>query len=207
MSVLAVSAAPCATGTWRIVQQKGSEMLEVRASQGGRHNLVIDDAAGFRAPVVKVSFRGSRLQVRGRDVGLIPGIDYHARLDGASLSKDFRIVLNTFTEPEASCANLRRTWEESGRKIAGDSASRLAWDSKRGAWTVLPHEPLIGQSLYPVEYYLRAALHGARACNDFQTLDEVAQYYIAMLQFTEPLGALLSRLRQWRLYRAPRFRL
>ena len=51
----------------------------------------------------------------------------------------------------------------------------------------------IGQSLYPVEYYLRAALNGARSCYDLQTLDEVAQYYLVMLQFTEPVGTLLKR--------------
>jgi hypothetical protein len=126
-------------------------------------------------------------------VGLIPGIDYHARLDGSSMSENFHFVLSTFAQPEASCANLLRTWKESGRKIAGNSASRVGWDPAKGGWVVLPHEPLIGQSLYPVEYYLRGALKGARACNDIETFDEVAQYYVAMLQFTEPLTTLLSR--------------
>jgi len=182
-----------AAGSWQIVTQQGSDRIEVHAPQGGRHTLEIDDAAGFRTPVVKMSFNGSQLQVRGLELGLIPGIDYHARLDGSSITRDFRFALSTFTEPEVSCANLLRTWRGDGHQIAGASASRVGWDDAKHGWVVLPHEPLIGQSLYPVEYYLRPALNGARACNDLETYDEVAQYYLTMLQFTEPLGTLLSR--------------
>lgn len=182
-----------AAGGWQIVLQKGADLIEVSAPNAEYHTLEIDDAVGFRTPVLKKFFSGSELQVHALDLGLIPGIDYHVRLDGGSDTKDIRMVLSTFTEPEVNCADMRRTWEETGRKSAGVSASRVGWDAAKGDWVVLPHDPLIGQSLYPVEYYLRAALNGARACNDLQTLDEVAKYYIIMLQFTEPLGTLLNR--------------
>jgi hypothetical protein len=185
-------AAAQTAGDWQIAQPQGSDVIEVSASKGGRHTLEIDDSFGFRTPVVKKIFNGSKLQLHGLALGLISGLDYHARLDGGLEAKDFRLQLSTFTEPEASCANLRRTWEEIGRKAAGDSHSRLGWDAAKGDWVVLQHLPLIGQGLYYVEYYLRPELHAARACNDLQTLDEVARYFLAMLQFTEPLGTLLS---------------
>ena len=182
-----------AAGSWRIVQQRDGDLLEIRTPKGGQHELEIDDAFGFRTPVGRKTFSGSRLQFHTLAFGLIPGVGYHARLDGGSDTKDFRTEFSTFTEPQVSCANLRHTWEETVRKIVGDSASRVGWDAAKGGWVVLPHDALIGQSLYPVEYYLRAALHGARSCNDLQTMDEIAQYYLVMLQFTEPLGALLNR--------------
>lgn len=186
--------APTSADTdWQLNQQKGGDLLEVSAPQGGYHTLEIDDAVGFRSPVVKKSFRGPEFQVHAVELGLIPGIDYHARLDGSSDIKDFRVALTTFTEPEANCANLRHTWEETGRKIVGDSASRVGWDASKGDWVVMPHNPFIGDSLYPVEYYLRGALNGARSCRDLQMLDEVARYYLVMLKFTEPLSTLLNR--------------
>jgi len=182
-----------AAESWRVVQQQGDVVLEVSTSKAVHHTLEIDDAFGFRTPLEKVKFIGPRLQFPIVDKGLIPGIAYYFRLDGGSDIKSFRMASITFAEPEVTCANLRRTWEETGRKIVGDSASRVGWDATKGHWNVLPHDPLIGQSLYPVEYYLRPALNGARSCNDLQTLDEVAQYYLVMLQFTEPLGTLLNR--------------
>jgi len=180
-------------GGWQMAQPQGSDVLEVRVSKGGRHTLEIDDAFGFHTPVVKKIFSGSKLQLHGLDLGLIPGLEYHTRVDGGSDVKDFRMQLSTFTEPEVSCANLRRTWEEIGRHAAGDSHSRVGWDAAKSHWVVLEHDPLIGQALYYVEYYLRPALNAARACNDLQTLDEIAQYYLVVLQLSEPLGALLNR--------------
>lgn len=182
-----------AAGEWQIVLAEGSEQLEVRVTKAGRHTLEIDDAFGFRTPVVRRDFTGSRLRFRALELGLIPGIEYHARLDGRPDVQDFRVVLSMFSEPEVSCANLLRTWEESGHRYAGVSDSRVDWDAAKGDWVVLPHDALIGQSLYPVEFYVRPALQGARACNDVQMLDEVARYYLVMLKFTEPLGSLLSR--------------
>jgi hypothetical protein len=177
---------------WQIVQQKDSDGLEVRAPKAGRHTLEIDDAFGFRTPVVTTTFRGSRWQSHALALGLIPGLDYHARLDGGGEVRDFRIQLNTFTEPEVSCANLRRTWEQSGRRLVGDSHSRVGWDAAKRDWIVLPHDPLIGGGLYYVEHYIRPTLTAARACHDLQTLDEIAKYYLVMLQLTEPLGDLLN---------------
>ena len=177
---------------WQIVQQKGSDLLEVSAPRGGNHKLEIDDAFGFRTPVVKKTFSGSQQQFRALDLGLIPGIDYHARLDGGADVKDFRIEFSTFTDSQVSCTTLRRTWEQTVRRAAGDSHSRVGWDAAKSDWVELSHGPLIGQALYYVEYYLRPTLTAARACNDFETLDEIAKYYLLMLQLTEPVGTLLK---------------
>jgi len=181
-----------ATGEWKIVLPEGSDLLEIHASDKGSHKLEIDDAVTFRTPLLTKTFRGSSLQIHALDSGIIPGISYHARLDAQPGIKNFRVQLTTFSEPEASCSNLRRNWERIGRHAAGDSHSRVGWDAARGTWVVLEHGPLIGNGLYYVEYYLRPALEAARACNDLQTLDEIAKYYVTVLQFTEPLGTLLS---------------
>jgi len=182
-----------AEGEWQIVLQEGSELLEVRAPQGGHHTLEVDDAFSFRTPVLRKDFSGSNLQIHALEAGLIPGIDYHARLDGHPDVKDFRVVLSTFGEPEVSCANLRRTWQESARKIVGRAASGVEWDSAKQDWVAPGIQVLLGSHLYTVEHYLRPALNAARACHDLQNLDEIAKYYLVVLQYSEPLGALLNR--------------
>jgi hypothetical protein len=194
ISPLTICAAPlCATAAWQIVQQDGGELLEVRAPKGGHHTLEIDDAFGFRRPVLKKDFSGSNLQIHALELGLIPGIDYHARLDGQPDVKDFRIVLSTFVEPEVSCDNLRRTWQESARKMVGNSASRVGWDADRQDWVQLDSQILIGSHLYFVEHWLRPTLNAARACHDLETLDEIAKYYPVVMHYSETLGTLLSR--------------
>ena len=182
-----------AAGEWQIVPQKNSDLLEVRAPKGGHHILEIDDAFSFRTPVLKKDFSGSNLQVHALEVGLIPGIDYHARLDGHPDVRDFRVVLSPFVEPEVSCDNLRRTWQESARKLVGNSASRVGWDATREDWVQLDSQILIGSHLYYVEHWLRPTLSAARACHDLETLDEIAKYYAVVMHYSEPLGTLLAR--------------
>jgi len=194
ISLLTFCSAPlCAPAAWQIVQREGGDLLEVRAPKGGHHTLEIDDAFGFRTPVLKKDFSGSDLQIHALEAGLIPGIDYHARLDGHPDVKDIRIVLSTFAEPEVSCDNLRRTWQESARKMVGNSASRVGWDSARQDWVQLDTQILIGSHLYFVEHWLRPTLNAARACHDLETLDEIAKYYPVVLHYSEPLGTLLNR--------------
>jgi hypothetical protein len=182
-----------AAGEWQIVLHQGSALLEVRAPKGAHHTLEIDDAFSFRTPVLKKDFSGSNLQIHALELGLIPGIDYHARLDGHPDVKDFRIVLSTFVEPEVSCDNLRRTWQESVRKMVGNGASRVGWDAARQDWVQLDTQILIGSHLYYVEHWMRPSLNAARACHDLQTLDEIAKYYPVVLHYSEPLGTLLNR--------------
>ena len=194
ISLLTCCAAPlCAAAAWQIVQQEGSDLLEVHALKGGRHTLEIDDAFSFRTPVLKKDFSGSNLQIHALEVGLIPGIDYHARLDGHPDVKDFRVVLSMFVEPEVSCDNLRRTWEEGVRKMVGRAASGVDWDAAKQDWVAPGIQVLLGSHLYYVEHYLRPTLNAARACHDLQTLDEIAKYYPVVLQYSEPLGTLLAR--------------
>src|SRR5208282_3271557 len=141
-----------AAGTWQIMQQTGSDLVEFRVQKGSLHTLEIDAASGFRTTMVKKTFGGSSLQVHVLELGLISGIDYHARLDGGSATKDFRVELSPFTEPDVSCANLRRTWEETGRKFVGNSHSRVEWNAVNGTWVPLENHPLIGAALYYAEY-------------------------------------------------------
>src|SRR5262249_14119366 len=158
----------------------------------GRHKLEIDDAVGFRTPVLTRIFRGTRLELHANEVGLIPGVEYHARLDGDSRTRSFRLIFSKFTDPAVNCKVLRHTWEETGRKV-GENLSALKWDVKSAQWILQPHTYLLGPSLYNAEFLLRPAINAARSCGDLRTLDEVAQYYVQMLRQTETLGALLSR--------------
>ena len=182
-----------AAGEWTISLKEGSDVLEIQTPRGGHHTLEIDDAFSFRTPVVKKDFNGSKLQFHGIELGLIPGIDYHARLDSHPDVKNFRIVLSTFADLEVSCDNLRRTWQESARKLVGNSASRVGWDATRQDWVQLDSQILIGSHLYYVEHWLRPTLSAARACHDFETLDEIAKYYPVVMHYSESLGNLLAR--------------
>lgn len=187
--VASLHAAPA----FQVVQHGGGDLIQVSASKGGRHTLEINDAPGFRTPVLTKVFTGSRTDLHGNDAGLIPGIEYHFRLDGRDV-RDFDLSLNaSFSEPAVNCSMLRGTWEQLGRLKTGVAFSGVQWDITRAHWTVLPHTYLVGASLYNTELYLRPALNAARACNNLQTLDEIAQYYLVMLQQTETVGALLSR--------------
>src|SRR5215831_14507458 len=71
-----------ASATFRIAQQTGTDQIQVSVSGGGFHKLEIDDALEFRTPVVVQTFTGSSFQFHAYEGGLMPGLDYHARLDG-----------------------------------------------------------------------------------------------------------------------------
>jgi len=194
LMLLASVASLHAATVFRVVQHGGSDLIQISAPKPGRHKLEIDDGLNFRTPVLTRVFNGPRVEFHGNDAGLIPGIEYHARLDGGRNVRDFRLGLNaSFNEPAVNCAMLRSTWEQLGRLKTGVAFSRVQWDTTHARWVLLPHTYLVGASLYNTELYLRPALNAARACNNLQTLDEVAQYYLVMLQQTETVGALLSR--------------
>src|SRR5262249_33540310 len=137
-------------------------------------------------------FRGTHLELRANDFGLVPGLEYYAKFDGDSQIQRFRLMSSMFTDLVANCVILRRTWEKTGRKV-GEAFSGLKWESKSNRWVVVPHTYLLGASLYNAELLLRPALNASRSCGDLQTLDDLAQYYLAMLQQTETVGTLLSR--------------
>ena len=192
--LLAAGAKPIwAAPHFKIVQKKGTDVIQVSVTESGQHELEIDDASGFRTPVATRRFRGSRLEFHANDAGLIPGVRYHARLDGGSSIQDLRLVFSAFTEPEANCKILRHTWEETGRLTTGVAFSGLRWDEGSRGWVIIPNSHLSGTSIYYAELFLLPAIDAASACNDLQTMDEIAQYYILMLQRTETIGALLRR--------------
>ncbi|HEY0797182.1 MAG TPA: hypothetical protein VGD64_15530 [Acidisarcina sp.] len=166
--------------------------MTIFAAGVGPHNLEIDDAAGFMAPIVTSTFRGPRHDVDVQGAGLIAGVLYHVRLDGAAAG-DMRIPVDVIARPEVNCLMLRRSWETLGRTMTGVGFSGIRWDTASAGWIPIPHTYFIGQMLYSAEFYLRPALGAARDCNDLQTMDEIAKYYVTMLQQTETVAALLSR--------------
>jgi len=174
-----------------IRQIPGTDLIRFTPSKAGQHALEIDDAYGFVTPVVARKFATRKLDLHANDVGLIPGIDYHVRLDGGREIQDLRLAHSVFSEPQLNCGTLRRTWEVTGRFSTGTALSGLRWVGDH--WVIAPHTYLLGESLYNVELLLRPALAAARACGDLRTLDEIAQYYIIMLQQTETVRDLLKR--------------
>jgi len=187
--VLPVSAA----SRFSISHMEERGVVMVQTSKSGKHRIEIDDAPGFRTPILIRVFRGTHLELRANDFGLVPGLEYYAKFDGDSQIQRFRLMSSSmFTDPVANCVILRRTWEKTGRKV-GEAFSGLKWESKSNRWVVVPHTYLLGASLYNAELLLRPALNASRSCGDLQTLDDLAQYYLAMLQQTETVGTLLSR--------------
>jgi len=193
--LLFVAGVPCqgAAPDFRIEQQKDTDVILVSMPRAGGHKLEIDDAFGFRTPVVVQTFTGASLQFHANEAGLIPGLDYYVRTDGGQ-PQELRLTLSaSLTQPAANCEMLRATWEEEGRLRTGVAFSRVRWETDAGRWVLIPHNSLIGAAIYNVELFLRPALYAARACSDFRTLDEIAQYYVLMLAQTETVGALLNR--------------
>jgi len=160
-------------------------------SKGGRHTLEIDDAEGFLTPVVRRVFSGVNLEVNAGEAGLIPGIAYHVRMDGQRQAVDLNLSPASQRDNRVDCAILRKTWELDGRFTVGTALSGMRWVGDH--WVIKPHSYLPGEALYNVELVMRPALSAARACGDLKTLDEMAQYYSAMLNQTETVGSLLKR--------------
>src|SRR5271165_5721490 len=173
--ILICCPAVCADTDFRVTQKPGTDMVRVAVTKSGHHEIEIDDAAGFRNPVLTRTFTGSSLELRGNDAGLIPGVLYRVRLDHGPATRTLRIVDGQIAEPELNCTILRTTWQQSGRFLTGVAYSQLRWDDTVHRWTpIVPAVPL-GESLFNVEYVLRPALSAARACNDLETLDEIAR--------------------------------
>jgi hypothetical protein len=194
--LLAGRPCPAAVPDSRIEQKKGTDLILVSMPKAGGHKLEIDDAFAFRTPVVVKNFAGSSLLFHANEAGLIPGVDYLVRLDGGGSPtlRHLRLASDgSLTEPAANCGMLRTTWEENGRLRTGVAFSGVRWDAASSRWVLIPHSYLIGPYIYNAELFLRPALHAARACNDLETLDEIAQYYLLMLQQTETIATLLRR--------------
>jgi len=174
-----------------ITQTADSDLIRFTTVKAGHHHLEIDDAAGFVAPVTIRNFNESKLELHANEVGLIPGIAYHLRLDGEREVQDLRLLDPVKLDARVSCATLHHTWESSTRFSIGTGLSGLKWVGNH--WEIAPHTFLLGESLYNAEMLMRPALSAARACGDMQTLDEMAQYYVIMLSQTEIVGELLKR--------------
>ncbi|MGD0546658.1 MAG: DUF1843 domain-containing protein [Terracidiphilus sp.] len=175
----------------RITEEPGSEAIRITVSGAGRHTLEVDDAPGFRTPVFSRVFQGGSIVLHTREAGLIPGIRYLVRIDRGAATDLHLSQGPAVQQPGLNCELLQATWRESGRFFTGVAHSQMKWDEGAHRWTpILPAVPL-GDSLYYVEQALRPALSAARACNDLQTMDEIALYYTAMLDKTQTIASLL----------------
>src|SRR5260370_13376038 len=88
---LAIFAPPIwAAPGFHIAQRTGTDLIQVSTPKQGPHKLEIDDASGFRTPVVTRTFSSSGLEFHANDAGLIAGIDYHVRLAGGPDTHDLR---------------------------------------------------------------------------------------------------------------------
>ena len=179
--------------TLSITKVPGSDLIRIEVRKTGRHTLQIDDASSFQAPVVSRQFTGSHLELHANEAALIPGISYNIRLDHDTQIYPLRLTDNLNGGEQLSCGTLRATWQTTGRFLTGVAYSQLTWDEKDHRWTPrLPAVP-IGESLYNTELVLRPALSAARACRDLQVMDEIALYYLAMLDKAEPVTELLKK--------------
>lgn len=171
----------------------GTDVTRIDGAGAGKHTLEIDDAPGFAAPVATIVFQGSSTKVHGNQVGIIPGLTYYFRVDHFELAQPLRILDRNST-PDGdgvSCSMLHNNWELSARFDIGTALSGLKWVGNH--WAIAPHSYLLGESLYNVEMLMRPAIAAARACNDREVLDQIAQYYNIMLSQTETVGQLLAR--------------
>src|SRR5215472_15275976 len=129
--LLFVANVPCqgAAPDFHIEQQKGTDLILVSMPKAGGHKLEIDDAFGFRTPVVVQTFTGASFQFHANEAGLIPGLDYYVRMDGGQ-PQELRLTLSaSLTQPAANCEMLRATWEEEGRLRTGVAFSRVRWET------------------------------------------------------------------------------
>jgi hypothetical protein len=172
-------------------QAPNSTTVRFDAGKRGSHRIEIDDAPKFQTPVLAKTFRSAQFEVDANVAGLIPGVPYYVRLDGVVLNERLRLAVTPLVNRQLNCGILRRTWEAEGRFTVGTALSGLRWDGDH--WTIKPHTFLPGEALYNAELGLRPAIAGARACRDLVTLDEIAKYYLIMLQQTETVRDLLHR--------------
>src|SRR5262249_60582094 len=98
---------PAAALDFRIDQEKRTDLILVRAPVTAHHKLEIDDGFAFRTPIVARNFSGSSLRFHANEVGLIPGVDYLARLDGGTTLHLRVAPVTPLPRAAASCVMLR----------------------------------------------------------------------------------------------------
>ncbi|MGB8260663.1 MAG: hypothetical protein WCE75_09945 [Terracidiphilus sp.] len=184
--------APAALGqsAATVAQVGQTDVVRIALGRGGQHRLEIDDAPSMTTPVVRREFTGDSFELHANEAGLIPGIAYSVRIDG---HREAPLVLTPPAEPGGGvdCAVLASTWETTERFLLGTAYSGLRWSGER--WEITPHTYLLGESLYNAEMIARPAIAAAWACRDTRTLDQLAQYYLAMLQQTETVAEVEKR--------------
>jgi hypothetical protein len=169
-------------------QLADSQRIVVEVVPYGEHTLEIDDAPGFRTPVWRGVVR-SRVELDAFRAGLVPGVDYYLRLREGGPVQRLRLTTGVAEQPAFGCAAQRIRWELMGRPMV-EHRSSVLWQSATGRWVANPREQPNGLGIYFAELYLRSALESAAACDDLASYDEIAQYYLLMLDQTLPLAVV-----------------
>jgi hypothetical protein len=182
----------CAETDFQISQASDGDRIVLTVTSGGNHKVDIDDAAGFRQPVLTQTFNGRQFEFAGYEAGLAPGVDYYVRVDRSAAVKRLRISEGEIVGSFADCATLRLTWETIARPIV-EKRSTIHWQTESGRWVPSPPGIPDGLDIYFVELFARSGLEWAQSCNDFALYDELSQYYLVMLQQTVPLGQVERR--------------
>jgi hypothetical protein len=185
-------AADCLKAVQRVEVQQDGDSIHISGLTQGARKVEIDDAPGFRTPLVSLPVRGEKIDIHAGESGLIPGLRYLIRIDGRGPQYPLRLKGAEIVQPGLDCEVLAATWRESGRFLAGVTYSQLKWNDATHGWDAqLPAVP-IGDALFNAEFVLRPALSAARACHDLAAMDEIALYYTAMLGKSETVGSLLK---------------
>jgi hypothetical protein len=187
MLFIAGAAGVCSTPGFVINQVGGSSQVLIKVAKASEHRLEIDDAPEFRTPVWTKNFRGNTLEFDAYAAGLVPGILYYVRLHGAEV-KSFRLESGEQSHSAIECSTLRNSWETSGRRML-ELRSAVKWNGDQQRWEVSSMTRPEGQGIYYTELFVRSALESAQSCGDLRLYDEIAQYYLLMLQQTVELGA------------------
>ena len=184
--VAACAAGSGSTSGFRIIQLSAGGRIRIEAAKAGNYRMEIDDAPGFRTPLWTRSFHGKSLEFDADGPGMVPGSLYYIRLNG-SAAQTLRLSQPEAADLRAECGTLRASWETVGRAMLEDR-SAVQWNSESMHWEASAGKKPEGQWLYYTELYLRSAVEAAEACDDRKLYDEVADYYLVMLQQTVPFA-------------------
>ncbi|ABF42305.1 hypothetical protein Acid345_3304 [Candidatus Koribacter versatilis Ellin345] len=176
---------------FKIAQQGEGRNVTVSVTAAGHYTLEIDDAYSFHVPVFSQAFDGKEFTFNAYDVGLTPGTAYYVRLNQKAPVQRFLLKMGTLPTSQANVTTMRSTWETLGRHMT-EVYSGVKWNDSAQKWVVDDPSKVVGNSIYYSEMYIRAALETARCCNDSKLLDEIAQYYIVMLDRMIPLDTILK---------------
>ena len=156
------------------------------------YQLSVDDSPSFRKPIFSKEVNRNSYNGNGYGEGLAPGVQYYVRIEPGGLHGTFRLLSPQWKDPDSQYLMLRRTWETQGRAWV-HNYSGLLYDEASHRWKIDPawkKTEEIGHDIYYVEEPVTGALQMGYSCHDLPLLDELAQFYVALLPQFTTLGAL-----------------